>query len=166
MSDKILIATFKKWRGRFLRQAMRMLPSEEDAEDVLQDAFVRLWPKAEEIETENDAAALTSTTIRNLAIDHHRKSQRMTAVAIEGNEPTEEQESRAIAARQELTVVEQLMGRILTKRQQKVIQQREYEGRSFEEIGQVMDMQPTAVRVELSRARKAIREAYQKMKSD
>ncbi len=76
MSEKNLIETFTKWRSRYLRQALRILPSVEDAEDVLQDAFVRLWPLSKNINSDHEATALTYITVRNLSVDRYRASRR------------------------------------------------------------------------------------------
>ena len=43
MSKETLTSTFTELRKGFLRLAMRFLPSQEDADDALQEAFFRLW---------------------------------------------------------------------------------------------------------------------------
>ena len=164
MSEKILTAAFKRWRTRFLRQAMRILPSEEDAEDALQDAFIKLWPKAGDIETESDAAALASVTVRNISIDRYRRNKKIVDADFEGDEIADESEQESDILEQRIQVVDSIMNSILTQRQLEIIQMRDYEGKSFEEIGAKMKMAPTAVRMQLSRARKAIREEYRKQK--
>lgn len=166
MSDKTLTATFKKWRNRFLRQAMSVLPSEEDAEDVLQDAFEKLWPRAASLETEKDAVALASVTIRNMSIDRYRKNKRYVNVDLEDNGIEEMDDNSADVADERLKMVNRLMAIVLTERQREVVRLRDFENMSFEDIGKKLDMQPTAVRVQLSRARKAIREAYRKQNLD
>lgn len=162
MSDKTLTATFGKWRNRFLRQAMSMLPSEEDAEDVLQDAFEKLWPRAESLETENDVVALASVTIRNMSIDLYRKNKRFVNVDLEDNEIDEIDDNSSDMAGERLKLVNKFMSLVLTEKQREIIRLRDLESMSFDDIGKAMGMQPTAVRVQLSRARKAIREAYRK----
>ena len=166
MSEKILTAAFKRWRSRFLQQAMHMLPSEEDAEDALQDAFLKLWPKAGDIETEQDAVAMTTVTIRNLSIDRYRKQQHSPTVDIEGKDMAEETTSEPVMVEHKMRIVEEIMVRTLSETQQTIIRLRDYEGKSYEEIGQILGMQPTAVRMQLSRARKAIREEYRRLHTE
>ena len=165
MSDKTLTATFKKWRNRFLRQAMSMLPSEEDAEDVLQDAFEKLWPRAEMIDSENDARALATVTIRNMSIDRYRKNKRFVTVGIEDDEIAEMEENDDVLDNR-IRMVNKLMNLVLTEKQRIIVRMRDFEKMSFEDIGKQLSMQPTAVRVQLSRARKAIREAYREQSAD
>lgn len=166
MSNKTLITAFNRWRNRFLRQAMRFLPSEEDAEDVLQDAFVKLWMKADDIESENDALALTSVTVRNMAIDRYRSNKRYTIVDLNGNEIEDDLDKGYVETEEKLIAVNQIIGQCLTNTQQQIIRLREHENKSFDEIGKMLKMQPTAVRMQLSRARKAIREEYRKRHID
>ena len=54
MSEKVLISVFAKMRRKFLRMAMHILPDEDDAADALQDAFCRLWPRRDNINTNAD----------------------------------------------------------------------------------------------------------------
>jgi len=165
MSEKNLTDTFTKWRSRFLRQALRMLPSEEDAEDVLQDAFVRLWPLSERISSDQEAKALATTTVRNLAIDRYRTLQRMNATAHEPLDIADTAQDEESETEQRMAVVEEIMSRVLSPTQQTIFRMREFEQISYEQIAKQLNMQPAAVRMQLSRARKAIRDEYRHIKS-
>lgn len=167
MSEKNLTNVFTKWRSRLLRQAMRMLPSEEDAEDVLHDAFVKLWAKAGQLDTNEEAIALTTVTVRHLAIDRLRQNSRFKqeqlndqACEVYDNEDhdTDEEARKAL--------VEQIMTKVLTPTQLRIVQLREYEQRSYSEVASLMKMKEPAVRMQLSRARKAIRDEYQQLKKE
>lgn len=157
MSEQTLISAFSRWRNRMLRQALRFLPSKEDAEDVLQDAFIRLWAKAEQIETEKDAASLATVVIRNMAVDHYRQQKRKPQTT--DVEMLDLQEETAdIDERRKL--VDEIMQRVLTPLQLRIVELREYEGLGYDEVASILGMQQPAVRMQLSRARRAIREEY------
>ena len=157
MSEQTLISAFSRWRNRLLRQALRSLPSKEDAEDVLQDAFIRLWAKAEQIETERDAASLATVVIRNMAVDHYRQQKRKPQTT--DVEMLDLQEETAdIDERRQL--VDEIMQRVLTPLQLRIVELREYEGLGYDEVASILGMQQPAVRMQLSRARRAIREEY------
>lgn len=157
MSEQTLISAFSRWRNRMLRQALRFLPSKEDAEDVLQDAFIRLWAKAEQIETEKDAASLATVVIRNMAVDHYRQQKRkLQTTDVEMLDLQEE--TADIDERRQL--VDEIMQRVLTPLQLRIVELREYEGLGYDEVASILGMQQPAVRMQLSRARRAIREEY------
>ena len=162
MSDKNLIYAFTHWRSRFLRQAMRMLPSEEDAEDVLQDAFVRLWSQKDKLNTDSEAVAMATVTVRNLAVDRFRQLRRTETIDpngnIEGQSDAEDAKEDKLAERHAL--VSDIMRQVLTPLQLRIIELREYEGKSYDEVARELGMTQPAVRMQLSRARKAIREKY------
>lgn len=162
MSDKNLINAFTHWRSRFLRQAMRMLPSEEDAEDVLQDAFVRLWSYKDRLNTDREAVAMATVTVRNLAVDRFRQLRRVETTElndnIESQSDSEDAEEDKLAERHAL--VSDIMRQVLTPLQLRIIELREYEGKSYDEVARELGMTQPAVRMQLSRARKGIREKY------
>ena len=166
MNEEFLVTTFTEMRKGFLRLASRFLPNEEDASDALQDAFCRLWPKRNQIHSSQEAEALAVTTIRNLCIDQIRK-EKMDIVELDAerdSKPSETIEERL--AKEELFLeVEEIINRQLSPMQRQILREKEYEGKSIEEIADGLQMQPTAVRMQLSRARKTIRECYQKRHS-
>ena len=166
MNEEFLVTTFTEMRKGFLRLASRFLPNEEDASDALQDAFCRLWPKRNQIHSSQEAEALAVTTIRNLCIDQIRK-EKMDVVELDAerdSKPSETIEEKL--AKEELFLeVEEIINRQLSPMQRQILREKEYEGKSIEEIADGLQMQPTAVRMQLSRARKTIRECYQKRHS-
>jgi RNA polymerase sigma-70 factor (ECF subfamily) len=158
MSEEILTQAFTRLRKRFLQQALRMLPSLEDAEDALQDVFVRLWPRADTMDTSSDVEALTTVALRRRAIDLNR---RRNVVPIE--EPAlVEQGSDGRDALQE---AEWLMEQLLTPLQRDIIRLKEFEDRPYSEVAAMLGMQEAAVRMQLSRARKKLSLEWKKRKN-
>ena len=85
MSKETLISTFTDLRKSFLQLAMRFLPSREDADDALQEAFFRLWKHADRIDSREEAEALTVVTVKNLCIDTLRKKNHLLTVELDEN---------------------------------------------------------------------------------
>ena len=163
MSEELLTSTFTELRKGFLRLASRFLPNEEDASDALQDAFCRLWPKRNQIHSSKEAEALAVTTIRNLCIDQIRKDKiDMVELNAERDAKPSETIEEKIAKEELYQEVEEIINRQLSQVQQLILREKEYEGKSIEEIANKLDMQQAAVRMQLSRARKIIRECYRK----
>ena len=151
MAD-ILTETYQRIRLRLKARAGKVLADAEAAEDALQDAFLKLWGRYP-VRNEKEAEALLTRTVRNVSIDQLRKRK---TVPLAGDLPEEDAEDRETRFRR----VEEMVDTALTDIQRKIIQRHEYEGVTLERIAEELGMQPPAVRMQLSRARKTIREQY------
>ena len=135
--------------------AGKLFADAEAAEDALQDAFVRLWGRYE-VRSGREAEALLTRTVRNVSIDQLRKRK---TVPLAGDLPEEDvSENREALFRR----VEEMVDSELTDLQRLIVRRHEYEGLTLERIAEELGMQPPAVRMQLSRARKTIREQYRK----
>lgn len=162
MSGEALTSTFTSMRQRLLAMAERITGNRDEAADAVQDAFCRLWSHRDKIDTAQAAAGLSVTTVHNVSIDVvRRRAARPTVAVDEARDAIAACDSapppdRTEAYRQVAAIVEHE----LTPTQRDVVRLREYQGLSFEEVGERLNMQPATVRVQLSRARKKIREIY------
>lgn len=165
MSDEIWVSTFQRMRKRLLGMAGRLLSDDEDAQDVLQNAFCRLWTKYRDVKSEREAEALTVTTVRNLSISTLRN--RHYSNSLENDESAELEvvaENEFVDREEQYETVERLIQEHLSPLQRTILRRREIEGEEINHIASELGMQETAVRMNLSRARKSIRELYQKEK--
>ncbi len=156
------LPAFQRLKRRLHRMAGAILGNDDEAADTLQDAFCRLWSKRDGIKTENEAAALLTTTVKHLSIDTLRQRKRFPINELdEEHELTFDNETEAITEREELyRRVETLIDQKLSPTAREILKRKEFLGESFETIAQALNMQETAVRMQLSRARKTIRECY------
>lgn len=164
MSKETLTSTFTELRKGFLRLAMRFLPNKEDADDALQEAFFRLWKHADQIGSREEAEALTVVTVKNLCIDTLRKKNCLSTVELDENrdEAISDSATESLEKEEQFRMVERIIARRLTPVQQQILHMKEYEGKKYNEIADILGMQEPAVRMQLSRARKEIRECYLK----
>lgn len=160
MSGKILTNTFTAMRKKLLRIAMHILPDEDDAADALQDAFCRLWPRRDNINSCAEAEALTTTTLRNICIDNIRKRKIETVPIDEEHDRCEESNNNAYEER--YNEVKKIIENELTQQQKDILELKEIEDYTIEEIAERLSSTEGAVRMNLSRARKKIRECYRK----
>ena len=159
MSEDFLTSAFVKMRTVLKGTASRLLGNEAAADDALQEAFYKLWNRHYVLASESDAAALLSRTVRNEAVDTLRQRKRHPQDSIEGRDlPEDTAEEREDLLRN----VKQLISSQLTPIQQEILQRRDYNGEEYASIAEDLGMQETAVRMQLSRARKTIRETYRK----
>lgn len=164
MSKETLTSTFTELRKNFLRLAMRFLPNKEDADDALQEAFFRLWRHADQIGSREEAEALTVVTVKNLCIDTLRKRNNIPTVELDENrdESVCDQADESIEREERFRTLERIIELRLTPLQQQILRMKEYEGKKYNEIADILGMQEPAVRMQLSRARKEIRDCYLK----
>ncbi len=159
MSEEALINVFTTLRKKFLNIAVHLLANESDADDALQEAFCRLWPRREKISTTEEAEALTATTLRNLCIDNIRKRKISTIPIEEQHDTTDDNPDYSEEHFKEIeTIIEQE----LTPLQKEILHSKEYNGETLESIARRLNLQPATARMQLSRARKKIRECYQR----
>lgn len=167
MSEETLISTFTRLRKRLLHLATSYLHSSYDADDVLQEAFCRLWPRADSMETEQSVEAMAVTTVRNLSIDEWRKRSRTDEVEFDAERDTRLSTSpmEEMERQEQFAILEQLIENQLSPVQRQILRLREYEELEMDEIAERVGMTPENVRVNLSRARKRIREVYQERRT-
>ena len=132
----------------------RVIADPERAEDVLQDSFVRLWRKQYPLQSEKEAEALLTRAVRNASLNERRRKRGVPiAMDIADETPDAEEKERAY---------DQLRRKIegeLTSTQKYILEEKEYGGRTLEDIARELKMEPAAVRMQLSRARKTLRDS-------
>ena len=150
-----LIAPFK---DKVFRFAKRLLVSTEEAEDATQEVMVRLWHKKETLVNYNSVEALAMTMTKNFCLDQ-LKSKRASNLQLVHSNYRDNQVGidQQLEAKDSWNWVEKMINE-LPEQQRLIIQMRDVEEFEFTEIAAVLEMNETAVRVALSRARKTIRE--------
>ena len=158
-TDRITTA-FTALREQMLSLAERITGNRDDAADAVQDAFVKLWQQRGRYESASHARGAGMTAVRTTSIDMARRNSHRTDVSIvQVTDPIEDvsDNERSLAYRQ----VRYIIDNDLSNNQRMIIDLREIEGLEFEDIANRMNMTAANVRVELSRARKRVREIYQ-----
>lgn len=148
-------------KDKLYRFALRLLGDGEEARDAVQETFLKLWNLREKLALYKSVEAFSMTMIKNHCLDKikARRTISMEQVMIhpvsERNEPTEERYETLEAYDRVRKLMEEL-----PEQQRVIIQLRDVEGYDFEEISEITEMKVNAIRVNLSRARKQIREMY------
>lgn len=150
-----LIAPFK---DKIFRFAKRLLVSTEEAEDATQEVMVRLWHKKEILANYNSVEALAMTMTKNFCLDQLKSKRASNLQLVHSNYKNDNASiEREVEGKDNWNFVEQIITE-LPEQQRLIIQMRDIEECEFSEIAKVLEMNETAVRVALSRARKTIRE--------
>ena len=152
---------FEKYYERLVLFAEGYVGDLKTAEDMVQEAYLKLWNKRDELADVLNTEAYCVTLIKNLCYDVLRRSQpdEDGRPPEELNLPMDTNIAREIEQRDEVNQVKRLIGR-LPEQQKRVILLRDVNDCSFEEIEQATGLNAINIRVLLSRARKKIREQY------
>ena len=147
-------------RENLLHVARRMLENESDAEDLVQEVFLKLWRLRDTLHQYDSIPAFAVTMIKNLCIDRLRVRDR--EVAFENDYYFRDTGDNPHLKLERLDT-EKLLKKIidnLPPLQKAIITMKDIEEYEVEEIASLTGTQPEAVRVNLSRARKKVREEY------
>lgn len=150
-----LIAPFK---DKIFRVAKRLLVSTEEAEDATQEVLVKLWNKNDSLNAYNSVEAFAMTITKNYCLDQ-LKSKRAGNLKIVHNNYTDRQPGlhQQLEDTDSMNWVAKIINE-LPEQQRLIVQMRDIEQYEFAEIAKILEMNETAIRVALSRARKTIRE--------
>lgn len=150
------------FKDKVFRLAKRLLVSTEEAEDATQELLFKLWTRKEKIGTYKNIEAFAMTMTKNYCYDRLKSKQANNLTLVHSNYKEKETSlEKEIEYRDSVNQVHQLIQN-LPEQQRMIIQLRDIEQYDFDEIAKIVEMQPTAIRVALSRARKTIREQLTK----
>lgn len=146
--------------GKMMRFARRFLNEKEIAEDTVQDAIVRLWKKREVFEKLDSVEAYAMRITRNLCIDKSKEKRKILFSNVEAyaNLPDVSQNVDKQMENAEAALLVKEIIQSLPEQQRMVIYLRDIELYEFEEISDLLKMKNGAVRANLSRARKRVRD--------
>ncbi len=152
MTEKNYNDCVTQYADNVFRFIVKNIKHEEDARDIVQTAFEKMWRSRESVENDK-AKSYLFTVAYNQMIDHIRKNKRIdlrgefnenTKVGYQTNSNTKK-------------VLMEALNR-LNETQKSLIMLKDYEGYNYEEIGKIMNLNESQVKVYLHRARLALRD--------
>lgn len=159
MDQKTFIKITNPFKDKIYRVAKRLLVSQDEAQDAAQEILLRLWTKRSQIKKYNSVEAFAMTMTKNYCYDLLKAKRSNNLKIVHNNyEDHSANTVRQIEVSSEVEWVFILM-KELPEQQRLILQLRDVEQYNNAEIAKMLEMNETAVRVALSRARKTIREA-------
>ncbi|MFW6310347.1 MAG: RNA polymerase sigma factor [Prolixibacteraceae bacterium] len=149
---------------KLLRFATHFLKDEDEAHDVVQDVFLKLWQKRDSLEEIENIEAFAMRMTRNRCLDVIR-ANRMVPVDAETDRKMK-QETVDVHSQVELSETAKQIKKLINNLpdlQRTVMQLRDIEQLEYEEIAERTELKVNAIRVNLSRARKKVRDEWLKM---
>lgn len=154
---------FLPFHQKLYRVAYRLLENEADAEDLVQEAYLKLWNKRGGLVIINNPEAFCVTLVKNMCLDMLRSGKysmnRQTLELTGEYEATHADDSEIKDDAQQLKAIIAELPEL----QKKIVVLRDLQEYSYEDIERLTGLHSVNIRVLLSRARKKIREKYTKL---
>lgn len=157
MTARQFTDTFMPLREPLYRVAYYILESGQDAEDTLQDLYVRLWNSRDTLDSILNPKAYCMTMMKNECIDRIRRVQISKVSATQAESlPDDGNAQHFLEVKEQVEQVMKSMS-LLTDNERKVLRMRVMEDMTYDEISERTGMNNLTLRVLLSRARMKIR---------
>lgn len=142
----------RQYADNVYRFILKNLRHEEDARDVVQNSFEKLWKNRNEVDPATGKSYLF-TIAYNQMIDHIRKNKRISL------QEDFAESARGITRQQSNAkrILDEALSR-LSETQRSLVMLKDYEGYNYAEIGQITGLNESQVKVYLHRARLQLRE--------
>ncbi len=164
------IQVFKKElipvKDKLFRLAKTMLQNQEDAEDALQEVYIKLWNNKDIIEDLKNPEAYAMKVMKNFCLDKIKSTKNRHMVEIKDQDIGRENFTPfSMVSFNNLRDLMLKLFSTLPEQQRMIIHMRDIEHYSYEEIEEVTGMNVNAIRVNLSRARKNVKGNYLKIRN-
>ena len=151
-------------KNQLFRLALRITLSREEAEDIVQDTMIKVWDKRYEWSNIDSIEAYSLRICRNLSLDRLKKRDNQ-------NDSFEEEQLDTVHTstpqdrlidQDRLRVVKEIVDS-LPEKQRSYMQLRDFEGKQYKEIADILGITEEQVKVNIFRARQAVKQRFQKI---
>lgn len=159
MTEKEYNDSVTAYADNVYRFILKNLRHEEDARDVVQTAFEKMWRNREDVDAQKSKSYLFTVAYHQM-IDHIRKVKRIGL----REEFSEESKVESRPVNNLKKVLDEALNR-LNETQRSLVMLKDYEGYSYVEIGKIMNLSESQVKVYLHRARVQLKEYLVKIEN-
>ena len=151
-------------KNQLFRLALRITLSREEAEDIVQDTMIKVWDPRYEWSNIDSIEAYSLRICRNLSLDRLKKRDNQ-------NDSFEEEQLDTVHTstpqdrlidQDSLRVVKEIVDS-LPEKQRSSMQLRDFEGKQYKEIADILGITEEQVKVNIFRARQAVKQRFQKI---
>jgi RNA polymerase sigma-70 factor (ECF subfamily) len=158
MDQKVFSNNILILADQLFRMAKSILLDEEDAKDCVQELYMKLWEKRNQLHKINNLTSFVMKSMRNLCLDKLRKKREIDLKISENEMKSDNISLQEVFEQKDMTkVIKQYINQ-LPELQRTIIRLRDVEGFEIKEIAYITASNENAVTVNLSRARQKIRE--------
>ena len=152
-------------KNELFRLAFRITLNRAEAEDIVQDTLIKVWNHRFEWENIESIEAFSLTVCRNLSLDRIKKKEN-TNDSLEDVKVAEPLSSSnpqdRMIAEDKINLVKQIVDG-LPEKQRSCIQLRDFEGKTYKEIAEILEITEEQVKINIFRARQTVKQRYLKL---
>jgi len=144
------------------RLALRITLNREEAEDVVQDTLIRIWNKRDDWAELDSLEAYSLTVCRNISIDRVRRAAHGGASIEERDIDTADTASdplELMELKDRMQTVKKIVDS-LPEKHRSCMQLRDFEGKPYREIAQILGLTEEQVKINIFRARRTVKQRY------
>ena len=151
-------------KNELYRLALRITLNPAEAEDIVQETMIKVWNKREQWNDIESIEAFCLTICRNISLDKMRKMENQNQSLEESEHDAPDQSYSSNPEEQamqqdKLMLIRRLIN-ALPEKQRSAMQLRDFEGKSYKEIAQIMDISEEQGKINIFRARQTIRKKF------
>lgn len=154
-------------KDQLYRLALRITLNTAEAEDIVQETLIKVWNKRDSWDQIDNIEAFCFTVCRNLSLDSiKRHDNQNKTLDDKGSDQidTSNDPSRQTIVNDQMDMVCQIVDS-LPEKQRSCIQLRDFEGKTYKDIALILGITEEQVKVNIFRARQAIKQRYEKLDS-
>lgn len=159
MELEIFKKTLLPLRSQLLYTAKNILSDEDDAEDAVQEAYIRLWTNRSRLSDHPNAQGYAMQTLKNTCIDKIRSKKDDVSLDNVNMESATRNPHAELEMNDNIQVIRNII-ESLPELQKRIMIMRDVDGYELEMIATITGSDNAAVRVNLSRARKKVRDRF------
>ena len=152
-------------KNELFRLALRITLNRAEAEDIVQDTLIMVWNRRSEWEIIDSIEAFSLTVCRNLSLDRIKKKENnndsLEDVKVAEPLASSNPQDRMIEE-DKISLVKQIVD-ALPEKQRSCMQLRDFEGKSYKEIAEILEISEEQVKVNIFRARQTVKQKYLKL---
>ena len=137
----------KKYQQLAYNLAFRIVCDEDDAKDVVQDSFIKIWKNMKRYDSKTKFSTWMYTIVTNTAIDYLRSVKKRTMISIDSiKEKLANTDIENEMDNRELSQLIKMASDGLTTKQRLVFVLRDLQGLKSEEVGEIMNISATSIK--------------------
>ena len=152
-------------KNQLYRLALRITLNQTEAEDIVQDTLIKVWSKRDYWPEIDSIEAFCLTICRNMALDRLKKKGNDHESRGSKNTPAPSATSdpyKLMMRKDRVETVRKLVN-TLPEKQRSCMQLRDFEGKSYKEVAEILGITEEQVKVNIFRARQTIKQKFRKI---